>query len=682
MKSWPKWVVISLVVVVLLCCFLIVAGVGVAGYAVFNNSTATSPASRNSSPTPPLVFNNTPTPQAENPTEVLTPAATVGVNQPPVASGAIETLDTLESSVVPNADARDLAGRLKGIKNIPETVPDPNAPHQAGEKMKFWVLDEENNKAFQIEANLQYVTNHLYFWVENGISFNPTSLRTLADAFENKIYPTDRQFFGSEWTPGIDNDVHLYLIYTKTLGAHIAGYFSPGDELPPQARQYSNAHENFMVAGSEKLENIYTYGILAHEFQHMIHWYRDRNETSWLNEGFSELAVYLNGYGAGDKAFLYAMDPDTNLTDWPNDPNTRDIHYGVSFMFVKYFLDRFGDKATQAVVGDPRNGLDSIDAVLKELNLVDPLTNKVIQADDLVADWSAANYLQDAGVSDGRYAYKNYSEAPQFQDTEAINQCPSGWLDRTVNQYGVDYIRISCRGKYNLKFEGSHEVGVLPANPHSGAYAYWSNKGDDSDMTLSQTFDFTKVSSPLTMTYWTWYDLEDKYDFTFLEASVNGDDWTILNTPSCTTDNPTGNSYGCGYTGISNGWVQQKVDLSNYAGKKVQLRFEYVTDAAVNGEGFMLDDVAIPGINYSSDLEKDNGGWEPSGFVRIQNQLPQTYLLSIIQKSGKTTVERLALNSDQTLSLPLDLQNDVVLVVSGSTRFTRQLANYRFSIQP
>jgi hypothetical protein len=96
----------------------------------------------------------------------------------------------------------------------------------------------------------------------------------------------------------------------------------------------------------------------------------------------------------------------------------------------------------------------------------------------------------------------------------------------------------------------------------------------------------------------------------------------------------------------------------------------------------MLDDVAIPEINYSSDFEKDNGGWESSGFVRIQNQLPQTYMLSIIQSSGKTTVERLALNSDQTLSLPLDNPDNFILVVSGSTRFTRQLANYRFSIQP
>jgi immune inhibitor A len=683
MNTWPKWLVVCLVVVVLLCCFLIVAGSGLAGFAFFNSKTATSTASLIVPTITVSVVTDTPETQVENPTDAATEISPEVTDQPAFSSGAEETLNTLENAIVPNADARDLASRLKGIDNIPETVPDTKAPHQAGENMKFWVLDEETNKSIQIDATLQYVTPHLYFWIENGTRFNQNSLHALADAFENEIYPTDRQFFGSEWTPGIDNDPHLYIIYTKqNLGYHIAGYFSPRDELPPEAYQYSNTHEDFIVEASQKLEATYTYGILAHEFQHMIHWYRDRNEASFLNEGFSELAVYLNGYGAGDKAFLYAEDPDINLTDWPNDPNATIAHYGVAFMYVKYLLDRFGDQTTQAVVGDLRNGLDSIDGVLKDLNVVDPLTNMVIQADDVVADWAVANYLQDPDVGDGRYTYKNYSDVPQFHDTEKINQCPSDWQNRTVNQYGVDYIRINCRGNYNLKFEGSHEVNVLPADPHSGAYAFWSNKGDDSDMTLTQTFDFTGASGPLSMDYWIWYDLEDKYDFTFLEASLNGEDWTILTTPSCTTDNPTGNSYGCGYTGTSNGWVQQTVDLSQYAGKKVQLRFEYITDAAANGEGLLLDDINIQGFNYSSDFEQDNGGWEPNGFVRIQNQLPQTYLVSIIEAGGKTSVKRLPLDANQTLNLPLNLQKDAILVVSGSTRFTRQLANYRISIQP
>ena len=47
----------------------------------------------------------------------------------------------------------------------------------------------------------------------------------------------------------------------------------------------------------------------------------------------------------------------------------------------------------------------------------------------------------------------------------------------------------------------------------------------------------------------------------------------------------------------------EEVDLSQFAGQKVQIRFEYITDAAVNGEGFLLDDVQIDAINYQEDFE-------------------------------------------------------------------------------
>ena len=51
-------------------------------------------------------------------------------------------------------------------------------------------------------------------------------------------------------------------------------------------------------------------------------------------------------------------------------------------MFTTYFLDRFGEEATQAVVHDQQNGLDSIDNVLAQRNVTDPLTGQVITADD------------------------------------------------------------------------------------------------------------------------------------------------------------------------------------------------------------------------------------------------------------------------------------------------------------
>ena len=122
----------------------------------------------------------------------------------------------------------------------------------------------------------------------------------LADDFEHNTYPTVREFFGSEWSPGIDSDPHLYILLARGLGNSIAGYFSSADEMHPLAHEYSNAHEMFFLSGDNvDLDEVFTYGVLAHEFQHMIHWNGDRNETTWMNEGFFEVAALLTGYYEG-----------------------------------------------------------------------------------------------------------------------------------------------------------------------------------------------------------------------------------------------------------------------------------------------------------------------------------------------------------------------------------------------
>ncbi len=49
-------------------------------------------------------------------------------------------------------------------------------------------------------------------------------IAALMTAFEDKIYPTDRRFFGSEWTPGVDNDPHVHIVYARNLGASTGGF--------------------------------------------------------------------------------------------------------------------------------------------------------------------------------------------------------------------------------------------------------------------------------------------------------------------------------------------------------------------------------------------------------------------------------------------------------------------------
>ena len=129
---------------------------------------------------------------------------------------------------------------------MPHTLPAPATPLQVGAQGQFWVANVETAQNFQINATLFYITPHAYFWVQNNVQVNQPDMKRLMDTFENKIYPTDRQFFGSEWTPGVDNDPHIYILYARGTGASNAGYFSSPDEYNPLVYKYSNGHEMFV----------------------------------------------------------------------------------------------------------------------------------------------------------------------------------------------------------------------------------------------------------------------------------------------------------------------------------------------------------------------------------------------------------------------------------------------------
>jgi len=660
-----KWIVVIVLGLTLVCCcVLAIAAVGAGSYFIISDQTST----QNN------LVGDVPVPVQQE--EVFIESE--------LDEGAFQTLETLKNEVVPNNDLRELASRLAGIDNIPLTVNDAPEVFQIGDQKSFFITNGDTNITSSIEAVLRYETDHVYFWVEEGVEYDDGDMRALVDEFEEKIYPTNREFFGSEWSPGVDNDPHLFILYANGIGSSIAGYFSSADSVHPLAHEYSNGHEMFLLSAENVwLNEDFTYGVLAHEFQHMIHWYRDRNEDTWLNEGFSELASFLNGYDAGGFDYLYASDPDLQLNDWPNDSNATTPHYGASFLYVTYFLDRFGEDATKALVADPDNGMDSIDAVLAELGAVDEINGELIGADDVFADWVLANYLQDERVEDGRYDYSNYAYVPTPELAETVQDCSDGWNNRQVSQYGVDYIEISCEGNYTIQFQGEASVPVLPESAYEGDYAFWSNKGDESDMTLTQEFDFTNARDTVTLNYWTWYDLEQDYDYLYLLASEDGEDWEIITTPSGTDLDLSGNSYGWGYNGTTDGWIQESVDLSQFAGKKVYLRFEYITDAAVNGEGLLLDMVEIPEIGYLADFEQDDGGWNGDGFVRIENALPQTFRISLIQNGGDTRVYKYTVNPGELINIPVEIgRSGATLVVSGTTRFTRQPASYRFEVSP
>jgi hypothetical protein len=653
-------VLIIIGIVITLCCICVLVA-GLLGYGYFVYSQSAPITSSNPFGNPDM-----------NVPEIIRPSADVVSD---------EALQTLNQTLVPENDPYELACRLQGICNIPKTV--QTKSYQVGDKEKFWILNSDTQEHRQMDAELLYLTDHAYFWAETGASVNKGDMKALMDTFEEKIYPTDREFFGSEWTPGVDGDPHIFILYADDIGHNIAGYFNPSDEFNPLVKEYSNGHETYVLGTTQDLGNEYTYATLAHEFVHMIQFPSDRNDVSWMAEGFAEVGAFINGYNVGSVDYLYIQNPDLQLNDWV-DNSSPDFgpHYGESFLFLTYFLDRFGETATKALTSNPKNDLTSIDDTLATLNITDPATGNQINTDDFFMDWAVTNFLLDDSFGDGRYVYKNYPAAASASATDAISDCPSSPRTFDVNQYGVDYISIECAGDYTLSFTGATVIGLLPADLHSGQYAFWSNKGDESDMTLTREFDFTAVSAPINLSFQAWYDIEENFDYLYLEVSDNDETWQIIPTPSGTDYDPVGSSYGWGYTGSSNGWKEETVDLSQFAGRKISVRFEYITDAAINGEGFLLDDVSVEAAGYRSDFEADDGGWAAEGFVRVPNVLPQTFGLALI-KTGDSSVTMIPLDQTQTTEIPFSLQpgEKAILVIAGTTRFTRERSSYQIEIK-
>jgi immune inhibitor A len=564
--------------------------------------------------------------------------------------------------------------------------------YRVGDRERFWVLDLAPVRSFQVQATLRHITPHLYLWVQDDLDVPQEALERSAQIFDERLYPTVRAYFGAEWSPGIDNDLRLTVLHARFAGA--TGYFSSTDQYPSALASNSNQREMFYINPEQAEPGSSAYeGTLAHEFEHMVHWYADPNEDAWINEGMAELAMYLCGYSRDFRVRAFADAPDTPLTQWEVQDNCLEQHYGAAFLFMQYFAQRFGAEMTRDLVACPLNGSAGVDAVLQQ-------HASGLSFDELFADWTVANYLSGTGYA--MAAAYDYKDLVVHAKAERMVSTYPAQGDGTVHQYAADYIEIDPNGQnVQLQFTGggiSSDANGLPMTrlvpnqAHSASQQWWSNRSDNSDMTLTRCFDLSGLSKA-TLQAWLWYDIEDGWDFAYVEASIDGGaTWQILPGAYTTEDNPSGNSYGPGYTGRSGAgesavgatWIQDSFDLSPFVGRQTCIRFEYLTDEAVNGPGFCVDDVRIPELGYSYDAESSDGGWVAQGFVRTNNSLPQLFLVQLIRIGSQVSVEQVRLREDQSATVNIDGSGDTqkaILVVSAITPCTYEMASYRYELR-
>ena len=664
-------ILIALIVVLLLCICLVVLGTG---YAVTNSQTLMQTVVAPLQPQPSATA--VAASASSRPAQPI-PAST------PLSQISNITADALAHTQIPLRNLYEIVPRLKKNLALLTPVPTP-APRtrKVGDKDTFFVVQNASTGSYRtVTATLQIITPNAYFWTEDGLTVDATALKQSADFWESNIYPTDLKYFGMSGR-GLDGETRIHILNTSFQDA--AGYFSSEDTYPRAFSPYSN-ERNMIYMNAQDVppgKNEYN-GDLGHEFQHLIHNYQAKYKTSWIDEGMGDLAIKVNGFPVLGVTDMFAQHYNTQLDTWTSSGE----HYAASYLFFDYAAQRFGPDFIQVVIHAPAEGVNGVQAVL------DQRANGT-RFNDFFSDWAVTNYLNNSSVENGRYAYNNENT---FQVTHipSISQYP---VTRTIqmNEYTGSYTTFQpTNPSVTLNFTGTTTAKLLPVDAHSGKWMWYSNRADLSNMTLTRPFDLSKVLGKLTLQFWTWFDIEKNYDYGYVEVSTdNGKTWDILPGKNTTTDNPNGASYGAGFTGGSGVtsdratpiWVQEQMDLSAYAGKPILLRFEYITDDALNQRSWAIDDIAIPEINYSDNVESGDGGWQTAGFIRTDNVLPQQYSVQVIEVGTATKVVPLPLDAQNRGMLTIDkFGTDVtkaVLVVSAFAPTTTEPTEYQFGVVP
>jgi hypothetical protein len=234
-------------------------------------------------------------------------------------------------------------------------------------------------------------------------------------------------------------------------------------------------------------------------------------------------------------------------------------------------------------------------------------------------------------------------------------------------------------GPLSLAFEGAPEAALLPVDAGQ-AGCWWSNSGDSITSTLTRPLDLTGVTQAA-LTYQVWHQIEQDWDYAYLQASTDGGQtWTVLETAHTTRHNPLGISYGPAYTGNSQGWLDEQVSLNAFAGQRILLRFQYVTDDGANAMGLCLRRIAVP----EAGLSGDDGGWQAGGFVLTGNRVAQEYLVQVMETGTPNRVTRMILDgvNQGELALQPPAAGRLIVAVAALAPKTRELAPYTLTVAP
>jgi hypothetical protein len=107
-----------------------------------------------------------------------------------------------------------------------------------------------------------------------------------------------------------------------------------------------------------------------------------------------------------------------------------------------------------------------------------------------------------------------------------------------------------------------------------------------------------------------------------------------------------------------------------------------VTNLAYTTYGWAIDDITIPELGFSDDVEVGVGDWDAVGFVRTSNVVPQEWAVWLVTVSDVPHAVPIAVGDDGKASATLMLAGDqrAALVIGAMAPATDSEAQYSFDI--
>ncbi|MGO4258461.1 choice-of-anchor J domain-containing protein [Marmoricola sp. RAF53] len=452
-------------------------------------------------------------------------------------------------------------------------------------------------------------------------------------------------FFYSVFNEYVDRNVMTIDAYDWL---HRTGATPPDDSADPAYVACAADQGSNRPYGAAK-PHLYE-GTFAHEYQHLLEYYVDPDELSWINEGLSDWAQTLVGYvdpsiapdqpgadshlaciqGFAAPAFGGA---ENSLTRWSDQGGPEILcDYGAAYSFMEYLASHYGKKFMSALHTNPGNGLVGLDAVLKKFHAG-------TTAQQTIHDWAAALALDSVSGKKGPHGAKPWALQIASMNAKINWDNPQDYDSPGAPPNGSDYVRLrkangaylSARDLNKVTFSGAKGLEPTPvewteeATPPDattaattcgdvgaggGPAALYSGCGENLDRSLVRSVAVPATGASLTFD--ALWDTEEAWDFAAVQVSTDGGKtWKSLATADTTSDHDPGADPAVvaqlpGFTGDSGTWESETADLSAYAGKTVLLGFRYLTDAGVNEAGFWVRNIAVGGTALPSTL----AGWQ------------------------------------------------------------------------